>query len=365
MKIVCSKDNLVEGIITVQKAVSSKTTLPILEGVLIEAGETLKLTGNDLELGIECFLDADILSRGSIVINSKMFGDIIRKLPDADVLIEVKDGNIVIIECESSHFEVGGLPAHGFPSLPAIKKENSFSISQLILKEMIQKTIFAVSIDENRPILTGSLLELKEGVINMVCIDGFRIVYRKELISDTSNDFTAIVPGKTLNEISKILQPVDDLVSVHCSKNQIMFELGKCKVYSRLLEGEFMNFRNIIPKEHTLRVKVNTASFLSGLERASLITRDEKRYPVKLSINDDKIIITTNTQLGSAREEINTETVDGEALDIAFNPKYLIECIKSIDDDEVFIDFTSKVGPSTIKPLEGDNFNCMVLPVRA
>ena len=186
MKVICSKDILSEGINIVQKAVSTKTTLPILEGILLEAGEKFKLTGNDLEIGIECYIEADIQSKGSIVLNSKMFGDIVRRLPDSEVLIEVKENNLVIIECENSHFELKGLSASGFPAIPLIVKENTFVINQKIIRDMIKQTIFAVSADENRPILTGSLIEFKNGEMTFVSIDGFRLALRKSNVEGTS-----------------------------------------------------------------------------------------------------------------------------------------------------------------------------------
>jgi DNA polymerase III subunit beta len=363
MKIICSKENLIEGINIVQKAVSTKTTLPILEGILLDAGENFKLTGNDLEIGIECFVEADIQKQGSIVINSKMFGDIVRRLPDSEILIEIKDNNLVIIECENSHFEVKGLSSSGYPAIPEIKKENAFTVSQKIIRDMIKQTIFAVGIDENRPILTGSLIECKSNDITFVSIDGFRLALRKTAIDNESASFNVVVPGKTLNEIVKVLQPVDEELIIYNSNNQIMFDMGKCKVVSRLLEGEYLNYRGIIPNEHETRIKVNTKDILSSIERASLITMEEKKYPVKFSIHDDKIIISSNTDVGAVREELRVD-MHGNKLEIGFNPRYFIDALKIIEADTVNICFTSNVGPCTIKPVEGDNFNYMILPVR-
>jgi len=189
MRLVCSRTNLMDGINIVQKAVSTKTTLPILEGILLEASNEFKLTGNDLEIGIECFVAADIQNTGSIVLNSKMLGDIVRRLPDSEVLIQVKENNLVIIECENSHFELKGLPSAGFPALPSIVKQNSFNISQKIVRDMIKQTIFAISVDENRPILTGTLIECKSRELTFVSIDGFRLALRKFSIDNEIADF--------------------------------------------------------------------------------------------------------------------------------------------------------------------------------
>lgn len=363
MRVVCSKENLMEGINIVQKAVSTKTTLPILEGILLEASDKLKLTGNDLEIGIECFVEADIQAAGSVVLNSRMFGDIVRRMPDSEVLIEVKSNNMVVIDCENSHFEIKGLPPAGFPALPEIKKENAFSINQKTIREMIKQTLFAVSIDENRPILTGSLIECKENQLICVSIDGFRLALRKNSIENTSADFRVVVPGKTLNEILKILEPVDEPLTIYSSNNQILFDMGKCKVVSRLLEGEYLNYKGIIPQDHETKVNISTKELLSSIERASLITMEEKRYPVRFSIQDDKLVITSNTDIGAVREEIRVE-MEGNKLDIGFNPRYFIDALKVIEDETVDIYFTSNVGPSTIRPLDKESFAYMILPIR-
>lgn len=363
MKVICSREKLIEGINIVQKAVSSKSTLPILEGILIEAGNEFKLTGNDLEIGIECFVEGDIREQGSIVINSKMFGDIVRRLPDSEVLVEVKNNNMVVIECENSHFEIKGLPSEGYPAVPSIIKENAFSISQKIVRDMIKQTLFAVSIDENRPILTGSLVECKDGGLTFVSIDGFRLALRQQKIEGQPVEFNVVIPGKTLNEILKILQPDHENLAIYTSSNQIMFDMGKCKVVSRLLEGEYLNYNSIIPKEFETRVTVNTKEILSSIERASLITMEEKKYPIKLSISDDKIIITSNTDIGTVREELRVD-MKGNKLDIGFNPRYFIDALKVIEDENIEVFFTSSVGPCTIRPVDKETFAYMILPVR-
>lgn len=362
MKIICSKSKLQEGINIVQKAVSTKTTLQILEGILLEAKENFKLTGNDLEIGIECFVDANILIPGEIVLDSKIFGEIVRRLPDSDILIEVKENNMVIIECENSHFEIKGLPASGFPALPTIEKQNSFSISQTTLKDMIKQTIFAISIDENRPTLNGSLFECSNNELNIVSIDGFRVALRRsQIIND--NTFSVIIPGKTLNELNKILQTDDTDVTVYTSKNQVLFDLGNCKLVSRVINGEFMNYKNVIPNDYDTNIRVNTKDLTSSFERASLVTMEEKKLPVKLSINDDSIVISSNTERGAVREQLKVD-MEGNRLEIGFSPKYFIDALKSIDNESIKINFTSSIGPCTILPLEGNDFTYMILPVR-
>ncbi len=364
MKLICSKESLIEGINIVQKAVSSKTTMPILEGILLEAGDSFKLTGNDLEIGIECYVDADIKQTGSIVINSKMFGDIVRRLPESEILIEVKENNMVVIECENSYFEVKGLQSSGFPSILEIERENAFKISQKLVRDMIKQTIFAVSVEESRPILTGSLIECKNNEISFVSIDGFRLALRKNKIESDHRDFNTVVPGKTLNEIVKILQPVDEEISIFISNNQVMFDMGRCRVVSRLLEGEYLNYRGIIPVDHETKIRVNTKELLLSIERASLISADEKRYPVKFSITDEKMIISSSTEIGNSREELRVETA-GKELEIGFNPRYFIEALRVIEDEFIEIYFTTSMGPCIIRPEEKDvRYEYLVVPIR-
>ena len=364
MKVICSKEVMLEGINIVQKAVSTKTTLPILEGILFEADKMVKLTGNDLHIGIECYVEADVRIKGSIVLNSKMLGDIFRRLPDAEVLIELKENNMVVIECENSLFEIRGINPEGFPAIQSIQKEKGIKISQKDIKEMIKQTIFAVSVDENRPILTGALFEYKTGVLSIVAIDGYRLALRRLTTNIGEEDIKFVIPGKTLNEISKIIQPVDDELLIYTTGNQILFDMGKCIMVSNLLEGEYLNYMGIIPKQHETRIKVNVEELLACFERVSLvITNDERRYPVKLNISDDMMVITSNTESGNAREEIKLE-MEGKELEISFNPRYFIDALKVIENELVNIYFTTSIGPSTIKPLNGDSFAYMVLPVK-
>lgn len=364
MKVICSKENLLEGINIVQKAVSTKTTFPILEGILFEADDKIKLTGNDLEIGIECYVEADVKDKGKVVVSSRMFGDIVRRLPEAEILIEVKENNMVVIECESSLFEIRGMSSEGFPALPAIEKENGIKISQKIIREMIKQTIFAVSADENRPILTGSLFEYKAGSLTIVSIDGYRLALRTLKPDSEVQDCSMVIPGKTLNEISKIIQPIDDELSIYATQNQILFDVGNCILVSRLLEGEYLNYEGILPKEHETKVTVNTKELLACFERAALIIiNDERRYPVKLDVSDDMMVITCNTDVGNVREEIKVD-MEGKRLDISFNPKYFIEVLRAIENEAVNIYFTTNIGPCTIRPVQGDEFAYLVLPIR-
>lgn len=366
MKFTSNKKDLVEAVNKVQKAVSTKSTLPILEGIYIEAGEKLKLTGNDLELGIESYANAIIEDTGSIVINSRIFGDIIRRLPDSNITVYTKENNIVIIECENSHFEVKGISGDSYPILPEIDKINAFTIGQKIIRDMIRQTIFAVGVEEFRPILKGSLLEYKDNELTIVSIDGYRVAIRKSKANSNSRDMRVVVPAKTLNEIMKILQSDgDEEISVYCSNNQIMFDSGDFRVVSRLIEGEYMNYKNFIPDEYETKITVVTKDLLASIERAYLIIAYEKdkHYPIKLNIENDKIVIVSNSETGNVRDEINIE-MTGKKIEIGFNPVFFIDALRAIDDEAINIYFTSNIGPCTIRPLEGDSYIYMILPQR-
>lgn len=362
MKIKCMKDELLEGINIVQKAVSVKASMPIMEGILVEAIGRLKLTGNDLEIGIEAYIDADIKEPGSVVLNAKMFGSIINKLPNEEITIEVKSDLMVHIMCGTCKFEIKGLAPQQFPALPQVKEDKSFEVDQKVIKDMIKQTSFAASTDDSRPILTGILVECKDGELTFVAIDGFRMAIRKRLLK---KDVTlrAVVPSKTLNEIGKILTG-NGTVKISLEKSQIMFEMAACKVVSRLLEGEYINYSSIIQNGCQTYVTVSTKDLLSSIERASLISgMEDKRIPVTFNIQDDKIVITSKTTNGAAREEVKAK-IDGNNLETNFNPKYFIDALKAADDEKVSIQLTTNIAPCTINPLEGEEYVYLVLPVR-
>ncbi len=362
MKFSCNKQDLVDAINIVQKAVMTKATIPILEGVFIEANDCLKLVGNCYDMGIECSVDADIKEEGTIVLNSRMFGDIVRRLPNAEVFIQVKPNFNVIIECDNSYFEIKGLSAEGYPMLPTVEEEQKVTLSQTSLRNMIRKTIYAISSDDNRKILTGSLLEANDGDLSMVALDGFRLAVAKIMIKENTS-FKAVIPGKNLNEIHKILEQNDKEVKITLSKNQALFELEQCRIISKLLDGEFMNYKSFIPEQFETNIVVDVSDIVESIERASLITSDDKRYPVKFSVEDTKMLITSNTDVGISKEEIIVN-VNGNNMTIGFNPKYLLDSLKVADEKEVKIYFSSAVGPCIIRPCEGDSFLFMILPVR-
>ena len=242
-------------------------------------------------------------------------------------------------------------------------------MEQKTLKEMIRKTIFAVSIEENRPIFTGCLFEIKENKLNVVAVDGFRLGWKKIILENSNNNFSAVIPGKTLNEVNKIILDSFDTIKIGVSKNQALFEMENCKIVTRLLDGEFLNYNNVIPEVWETRIRVNKKELQECFERISLISSSaiekEKKYPVKLNIDIGKLIISCTNQTGDAKEELFVET-EGKNLEAGFNPRYFLDALKVIDDEEVFIDFGSNISPSVIRPITGaiDDYTYMILPIR-
>ena len=370
MKIICEKEKLLKGINSVVRAVPTRTTMPILEGILIQTnGNELKLTSYDLELGIEYTMECDVKEEGNTVVNSIMFSEIIRKLPDTDISIELNENNLLVIECEGSLYKLSTMNPDEFPELPKIEIENSITTDQTILKNMIRKTIFAVSIEENRPIFTGCLFEVINNKLNVVAIDGFRMGWVSNSLGEATNNFKAVIPGKTLNEVNKIILDSFDSIKIGVSKNQAIFEMENCKVVTRLLDGEFLNYASVIPSNWDTRIRVNKNSLQNCFERVSLISASsiekEKKYPVKISIDVGKVIISCTNQTGDAKEEIYTET-EGKELEIGVNPKYFLDALKAIDDEEVFISFGTNISPCVIKPIDetSRDYTYMILPIR-
>ncbi len=364
MKIVCKQKALAVSINTVQKAVSSKTTMPVLKGILIETqDDQLKLVGTDLELGIESYIDANIIKPGSIVISSKILGDIIRKLPDSEVEIQVDDDNNIIIKCEESEFNLIGQSALEFPELPEIEKDYKYGIPQDLLKNMIKQTTFATAIDETRPVLTGVLMEIKDNIISMVALDGYRLALRQGTIKNTA-DIKAVIPGKTLNEIYKIIvEENNDDIEIYFTDKHVLFHMKKTIVISRLLDGEFINYKQIIPNEFNSKIKVNTKNLSDSIERASLLAKEGKNNLIKFSVKDEKMVISSNSELGKVFESVFIE-LEGEDIEIGFNSKYFLDALRIIDSEELYLNFTTSVSPCILKPTDNNNYTYLVLPVR-
>jgi DNA polymerase-3 subunit beta len=368
MKIVCYKDTILKAINSVVKAVASKTTMPILEGILIQTNDNeIKLTTYDLELGIEYIMNCEVAEQGSCVVNATMFSEIIRKLPDSEIHIRLNNNNLLEIECEGALYKLTTMNPDEFPELPKIEVQNSIELEQGILKSMIRKTIFAVSTEESRPIFTGCLFEVENNKLNLVAVDGFRLALRSVYLQNKSNNFSAVIPGKTLNEVNKILLDSFENVKIGIAKNQALFEMDNCKIVTRILDGEFLNYRSVIPNNWETRIRVNKNNIQNSFERISLISSSsiekEKKYPVKLSVDIGKVTISCTNQTGEAKEEIFVSS-EGKNMEAGFNPKYFLDSLKVIDEEEIFVELGSSISPCLIKSVENNDYVYMILPIR-
>lgn len=365
MNVSCTKNDLLNSVNTVLKAVSNRTTLPILECILLETeNNRLKLTGNDLELGIESTIPAHVEKTGCIALEAKIFSEIVRKLPEDEVKITVDSNLMATIKCANSEFKIAAQSGTDFPELPKIERDKSITLKQSTLKDMIRQTIFSVATEEKRPILTGELIQIKNGALHMVSVDGYRVSYRRTDLLIENEENEVVVPGKTLGEISKILSSEEeDQVSIYFTDKHILFDLGDSTVVSRLLEGEFLKYENSFSEDYETKITVDRKALLMSIERAALISREDKKNPIKMEMDSDHLTITSNTELGTAHEELPVN-LEGKDLIIAFNPKYLIDALKAIDDDEVAIQFMSSLNPCIIQPVSGNEYKYLILPIR-
>lgn len=363
MKINCSKALLVEAVSNVSRAVSPKSPIPALEGILIKAANnSVTLTGYDLELGIVTSIEADVKEAGEVVIPAKLLLDIIRKIPSENILISTDEKQLAVIKGAAAEFTILGIPAEDYPELPAVDEESSLVMKQGTLKSMIDQTLFAIATTDSKPVHTGSLFDVKQENITIVSVDGYRLALRREpFICDQEISF--IVPGKTLSEISKLVKEEDGEVAMIVSHKHIIFKIGGYLVVSRLLEGEFLDYNAAIPKAAKTTVSINTRQLMEGIERTSLLISDRLRSPIKLNIGDDKIKISCSTTIGKAYDEVDCQ-IDGEGVNMGFNNKYLLDALKASDCDMVKLEINGALSPMRVVPLKGESFLFLVLPVR-
>ena len=365
MKFSCEKALLQAAISTTSRAVSPKSSIPALEGILLEAGSDLRLTGYNLETGIRTIVPADIREEGTLVLGARLFGEIVRKLPD-DIVTFQSENYMVNIKCGMSEFNILGTDPEEFPELPTVEYQNSLILPQSRLKAMISQTLFAVSDNESRPIHTGSLFEVDSEGLTIVSVDGYRLALRHESIDkkEGAETFSFVVPGAALSEVEKICSDVDEPASVTQGARHVMFKVGDTMLVSRRLEGEFLAYRQAIPRNNTIHVEGDTCALLSSIDRVSLIISDKLKSPLRCVFDSNLLKISTKTAIGDAYDECPLSG-DGGGLEIGFNNKYLMDALKAAPADKVRLELTTGVSPCVILPTEGEeNFLYMVLPVR-
>jgi len=366
MKFSCEKAQLLSAITVTSKVASAKSAVPALEGLLLEASDHLKISGYDLKTGIKTEIPAEVLAAGAIVLNARLLGEIIRRLPSDIISFTVGDDHMATITCGLSKFNILGTPAEDYPELPSVDEENAITLPQSTLKHMISETIFAVSDNESRPIHTGSLFELEGSTLTIVSVDGYRLARRQEKLEEKTDmsDCSFVVPGSALHEIEKIASDSEDLVKITLGAKHILFAIGATVVISRRLEGEFLNYRQAIPQNNKTHLTVEKRTLIEAVDRVSLIINEKLKSPVRCVFSDGKVSLFTATALGKASDECKI-IGDGEELEIGFNNKYLLDALKATPADTVTISLGTSVSPCVISPTdESESFTYLVLPVR-
>lgn len=361
MKIKATREDLLKGISIVQNIVSSKTTLPILSNILMETtNNKLRFMGTDLDIGISCIVPVNVVEEGAITLSAKRFSDIVKELPDGEITIIVRKNNFIEIECASCRFKLSGVPHDEFPKFPEFKDKEAIKIDQGLLKEMLQLTMFAVSHEETRYILNGILFEIKNGKLCLVATDSRRLALIEKNISHTAKkDLSIIVPAKAINELNRNLQEEGEL-SLVVGSNQVLFQIEDTLIASRLIEGEFPNYAQVVPKEAEKKIKINRERFIAAIRRATLLSTPDYQA-VKLEVFKNKLVISKTTpDLGESREELEME-YDGKEMIIGFNPHYLVDALRNIHEETVNLEI---IGPEKPAVIRVDGYLYLVLPMR-
>ena len=363
MKLVFSKSNLLNGVQIVSKAVPNKTTMSILECILIDAtGKEIKLIANDMELGIETIIEGEILEKGQIALDAKILLDIVRKLPDNEVTLETDKSYKTNITCEKAKFTIIGKSGEDFSYLPSIEKIDSIVVSQFTLKEVVRQTIFSISDNDTNKLMTGELFDINGDILKVVSLDGHRISIRKINLKNNYPSRKVVVPGKTLNEVSKIISgDTDKDVNIFFTGKHIVFDFDKTTVVSRLIEGEYFKIDQMLSSDYETKVTINKRELLECIDRATLLVKEGDKKPIIINITDEMMELKINSTVGSMNEEIDI-VKQGKDLMIGFNPKFMIDALRVIDDEKVDIYLVNPKAPCFIRDT-AENYIYLILPV--
>lgn len=363
MKLKCSKMNLLKGVNIVSKAVPTRTTMAILECILIDASANkIKLTANDTELGIETRIEGEILEPGIIALDAKIFSEIVRKLPDNEVTIETDSSFKTQITCEKANFNIIGKSGEDFSYIPFVERRESITISQFTLKEMIRQTIFSIADNDSNKLMTGELFEINENSLKVVSLDGHRISIRNIELKENYPPRKVVVPGKTLNEISKIIPgTAEEDVNIFITDNHIIFEFDQTTVVSRLIEGEYFRIEQMLSSDYETKIMINKRELLDCIDRATLLITEGDKKPIIMNVTDDFMELKINSFIGSMNEDIDIDK-DGKDIMIGFNPKFFIDALKVIDDEEITLYMVNPKAPCFIKDAQ-ESYIYLILPV--
>ena len=360
----CDKDKFINAISVASRTVSQKSTITALEGIYVTAGTLLTLTGYNLETGISVSMEADVKEMGSAIFPAKLLGDIIRKLPDDTVTVKVDDGYRVKIISGISSFTIMAEPADDYPNLPDVEYDKAIYVPQNVMKDMISGTIFSVSENQARPIQTGCKFEVTPEDITVIAVDGYRLALRREKIDNPENRTLSFVcPSPALRELEKILSDTDDNCSFTLGTRHILFQVGSATLVCRLLEGEFLDWRRVVPTDNPVKLGVNVKEMTQSIERVSLIVSEKLKSPVRMTVGENVIALRTSNSIGNAYDEC-TMAGKGEDMEIGFNCKYLLDALKAIPAENIIFELKTNLSPAVMTPTEGNKFTYMVLPVR-
>lgn len=367
LKLTCNQKDLVKAIGESQKAVSNKSTVEVLKNFYLKAfNGALEVIGYDLEIAISSVFETNIVEEGEVLINARLFSDIIKKLPQSEISLTV-DGSMLSIECENSKFNLKCDSTEEFPKLPKTDDYSLIELNQDEFKRMVQETAFATSQDSTKPVLMGALVEVKEEELNFVAVDGYRLsISNNNMTTGINEECKLIIPAKALNDVKSLLGSGDETFEFGFNDRHAMFKSGNTTVISRLIDGQFIDYVKLLPTSYNTVATLNRREFLSAIERASLLSSEQNNL-VKFLIRDKNISILSNTEFGDAHEEVSI-SLEGDALDIAFNSRYMCDALKVIDTEEIRLEFTSNVNPCIVKPVYAKpgarEYTYLLLPVR-
>lgn len=365
MRFSCEKAILLSAINTASRAVSPKSSIPALEGLLLQADSRLTISGYNMQTGIRTAVDASVTEDGCLAVNARLFGDMVRRLPDDVVSFSCDSSLNITLICGDASYNMTAIPADDYPDLPEVEDEYSVSISQRLLKTMIGETSFAVSTNEARPVHTGSLFEIEEQSLTVVSVDGFRLALRREKLENSgSGAFRFVAPGSALNEVEKICEDTDDAAVVTLGNRHLLFEVGDTQLICRRLEGEFLDYKAAIPRSNPIKITVETKALITSIDRVSVVISEKQKSPVRCIFDDSRVFLSAKTASGEAKD-ICPVSGDGGRLEIGFNNRYLMEALKYAPADTVQLELNTGISPCVITPVEGEErFLYMVLPVR-
>ena len=365
MKFSCEKAILQSAVNTASRAVSAKSSIPALEGLLLQADGGLTISGYNMQTGIRTNVEADVTEGGSLVLSARLFGDIIRRLPDDVVVFSSDDRLNVKLTCGDASFDILAISAADYPDLPEVEDQYSVCIQQKTLRSMIGETAFAVSTNEARPVHTGSLFEIGENGLTVVSVDGFRLALRREPLERIDGGaFSFVAPGSALNEVEKICEDSDNLMTIIQGKRHLMFETGSTQLICRRLEGEFLDYRNAIPRNNPISILVDTKAMLNSLDRVSVVISEKLKSPVHCIFDADRVYLSAKTGNGEAKDICPVEG-DGQGLEIGFNNRFFMDALRYAPAEKVKMELNTGISPCIMTPVEGEeNFLYMVLPVR-